>query len=87
MEWIRFSGMYGLYECFPKEAEQSEIKSSNGLTYIKTGSFQGYIKVELSTSLFTECRVTATRLGLMIRKMSGPQRKMESAGTHGRRYT
>jgi len=74
LEWIRFSGMYGLYVCFPKEAEQNEIKSSNGLTYIKTGSFQGYIKVELSTSLFTDCRVTATRPGLMIRKIAGPQK-------------
>ena len=32
MEWIRFSGMYVLYVCFPKEVEQNKIKSSNGLT-------------------------------------------------------
>ena len=61
--------MYG----FQKKWEQNKIKSSNGLTYIKTGSFQGYMKVELPNTPWPHDKenVRATKKWKMLGPMGG----------------
>ena len=65
--------MYVLYVWFPKEVEQNKIKSSNGLIYIKTGSFQGYMKVELPNTPWPHDKenVRATKKWKMLGPMGG----------------